>query len=684
MDINWLYILGLALAILYLLMGFDDFLWDFSALFLKFKTKKNKLNMSLVNDTPPKLIAIMIAAWQEDNVLGSVIENFIESTLYPSSMYHIFLGVYPNDKATLNVSRELSAAYCNVHTVINSLPGPTSKAQNINYVIHMIKNFEENRGWNFASFTVHDSEDVVHPYELKITNYLIGRQRAVQFPVFPLIELPRFRNFFKNLTTSTYADEFAENHFLTMVNRNNMGAFVPSAGTGFSLAREVIESFGDTEILPSNSLTEDYRLSLTLYEMGIPLYYVLERIPRVNEKYHIVYDYVSTRSMFPKTFQTAVRQKTRWIMGITMQTLNFREIFKKQLKFSGRYSLYKDQKAKIGNLVVFIGYPIFLYFLFSIFTELPAIYPKYSFSWYLSILVTVMMLERQIFRGISVYHIYGMRSVFFSCLFPPVLPIRIIWGNAINFTATLKSYRQKYCGSPKTTGKRKQKAVTKESAHWDKTEHTFLEKNILKRYHRKIGDILIERNLITPKQLSAALKDIHSQETPLPLGRYLLKRGELTEAQFLECLAQLTNHVFLQTDDFHEFYLSGSLSYDCGYTLEQLKKYRILPIMQKDGEAAIAVSEYSSKEALSGLLERNDTVVCFASSESILCGIKRLLRENDSTKKISPDSIIEELYLNNKIDMQQALLAKSLRISKKWDEKEVLLYMGLLKDGPSR
>lgn len=428
MDIDWLYLLGLILALLYLLMGFDDFIWDFSALFLKLKTRKSKFSMSLVNGTPPKLIAVMIAAWHEDNVLGSVIENFIESTLYPTSMYHIFLGVYPNDEATRNVAEKLSAAYSNVHTIINILPGPTSKAQNLNYVIQQIKAFEKNKGWQFASFTVHDSEDVVHPYELKITNYLIRQHKAIQFPVFPLTEMPGFHNFFKNLTSSTYVDEFAENHFLTMVNRNNMGAFVPSAGTGFSLAREVIESFKNTEILPNNSLTEDYRLSLTLYEMGIPLYYVLERIPRVNVKHRIIYDYVSTRSMFPKTFQTAVRQKTRWITGITMQTLRFREIFKKQLKFSGRYSLYKDQKAKIGNLVVFIGYPVFIYFLLSLFTDLPVIYPKYTFSWYLSIAVTVMMLERQIFRGVSVYHIYGMRSVFFSCLFPPLLPIRIIWG----------------------------------------------------------------------------------------------------------------------------------------------------------------------------------------------------------------------------------------------------------------
>ena len=40
---------------------------------------------------PPKLLAVAVAAWHEDNVLGDVIDNIVESTDYPKSMYHIFL-----------------------------------------------------------------------------------------------------------------------------------------------------------------------------------------------------------------------------------------------------------------------------------------------------------------------------------------------------------------------------------------------------------------------------------------------------------------------------------------------------------------------------------------------------------------------------------------------------------------
>ena len=229
---NVLLTIGFCVVMLYLLLGLDDFIWDIAGLFRRGSYRKQLLDLHKLDTTPPKLLALAIAAWHESNVLGAVIDNVIASVLYPKSMYHIFLGVYPNDPETIAVAQSLAERYPNVHVVINELPGPTSKAQNINYIYRQIKAYESARGWCFASLTIHDSEDVVHPYELKVTNYLLETHEAIQFPVFPLMPLPRFSNFFHNITAGTYADEFAENHFTTMVGRYSSGAFVPSAGTG--------------------------------------------------------------------------------------------------------------------------------------------------------------------------------------------------------------------------------------------------------------------------------------------------------------------------------------------------------------------------------------------------------------------------------------------------------------------
>lgn len=670
-----LYTIGLILAILYLLMGLDDFIWDITAIIRKPFQKSLRLDMNDVNAAPEKLIAVIIAAWKEENVLGEVIENFVRSAIYPTSMYHVFLGVYPNDGETLQIANEMADKYENVHVVVNHISGPTSKAQNINYVVHQIKKWENQMGWQFRTFTVHDSEDVIHPYELKVTSYLIDYHKAIQFPVFPLIQFPRVSNFFQNITTATYADEFAENHFLTMVNRSRMGAFVPSAGTGFSLTREVVDSFADGEILPRNSLTEDYRLSLTLYERNTPLHYVLEQIPRVSEQHKIANDFVSTKSMFPKTFKTAVRQKTRWITGITMQSVSMKEILTARgLKFAGRYSLYKDQKAKVGNLLAFIGYPVFIYFLISLFVDLPAIYPRYTLSWYLCLAVTIVMLERQLFRAVSIYQVYGLRSVFFACFFPPLLPLRVIWGNIINFTATIRSYRQKYFHIPRTKKRTKLASIqkTKPLVKWDKTEHAFLEKDILKRYHRKIGDIFIERNFITPKQLLAALQDIHRQNNEINVGSYLVLNGYISEEQLLICLAQLTDRVFLDARTIIAF----APVEDLPYSQDNLEKHKVLPILKKDNEMVVAVSEYTSKKAIDQLIEeQNKTVICFADLNSIIGGISRLSSEDSYTAQA--DTVIEQYYQQNKLTAQQALLARKAAISNCWDDKNTLQYMGL-------
>lgn len=88
-----------------------------------------KFPWKLLDNEISQLLAIIIAAWHEDNVIGDVIRNLIESTQYPRSMYHIFIGVYPNDEKTINVVKELSEEFPNVTelSTINLDPPPKRK-----------------------------------------------------------------------------------------------------------------------------------------------------------------------------------------------------------------------------------------------------------------------------------------------------------------------------------------------------------------------------------------------------------------------------------------------------------------------------------------------------------------------------------------------------------------------------
>lgn len=445
MPADVVYWIGFAVALAFIVFGADDLLWDVFALFRRVGRKK--VPLARINEKPPKMLAVVIAAWHEDAVIGEVIDNLVASAQYPRELYRVFLGVYPNDGATLAVARALEARHGGtVAVAVNSRPGPTSKADNINHTLSLIRGYERDHDVRFASVTIHDAEDVVHPNEFKMTSYFIDDYDALQFPVFPLIRMPRLRLFLKTLTTSTYADEFAEHHFRTMVMRDELG-FVPSAGTGFAVGRRVLDAFGEGELLPEDSLTEDYRLSLTLRMRGFRVHYVLERVPRVDAQGRAVWDYIATRSLFPSAFRAAVRQKARWVYGITMQSASLGDVFgKSALTFAERTFLYKDLKAKFANFVLLPGYAVFAYFLVQTLApqlDLPVMFPLFSPSWWMCVLLLFMMVERQVLRARALVSVYGWRSMAFSVLLPPLFPLRLLWGNLINLCATFRAWRQK-------------------------------------------------------------------------------------------------------------------------------------------------------------------------------------------------------------------------------------------------
>ena len=680
---NILLLIGLIIVVLYLLMGIDDFVWDIAGLFRRRSYKEQLLDLHKLDSTPPKLLAIAIAAWHEDNVLGDVIDNVLSSVLYPKSMYHIFLGVYPNDPATISVAESLAVRYPNVHVVINDMPGPTSKAQNINTIYRSIRQFEEEHGWRFASLSIHDSEDVVHPYEFKVTNYLLDTHKAIQFPVFPLMPMPRFSNFFRNITASTYADEFAENHFTTMVGRYSSGAFVPSAGTGFVLSHEVLDLLCDGDILPQDSLTEDYRVSLTLYEKGIQLYYVLEQIPRVGNDNRVHWDFIATRSMFPNTFKTAVRQKSRWILGITMQSFRFREIFASNgLPVSARYTLYKDSKAKIANLLAMVGYPLLVYFIVSLFVPLLPIYPIFSLSWWLSVFVTFMMLERQAFRISAIYRVYGLRSVFFGCLLPPLMPLRLIWGNIINLAATLRAYRQynaaRRGGAKRQTRKEKQTAPAEASASkklaWSKTDHQFLSKLALQRYQRNLGDILLEKGYLSIRELSSAL--LRAALSRQKIGVYLREHGLLTEEQLLDALSAVKHIPFVKAADLSDY---APWHYAGQFEESLLRSQLVLPLLKTKEGFVIAFCDQSPNDAQTAL--RTDCGcpirAVFASQQTIETGLNQMFHNSENAEQAK--SLADKLYDTGAITEEQLLLFHSYRHRTDMSERDLLQQMGLVR-----
>jgi adsorption protein B len=671
-----LYIMGYILVVLYILFGFDDFIWDIITLFRKRGYKKNHIELSELESSPPKMLAVMIGAWHESNVIKNVVENLIASTNYPISMYHVFVGVYPNDSATIRQVEILEKEFSNVHMVINDKKGPTSKAQNLNYVIRQIKKYESANHISFASFTIHDSEDVIHPYELLMTNYMIDKHDAIQFPVFPIISMPKFKNFFKNITTCTYADEFAENHFSTLVGRYVTGAFVPSAGTGFALSRKTILSFGDEDVLPANSQTEDYKLSLILYEKGIQMHYILEKIPRVTHNFKIKYDYITTRSLFPNTYKSAIKQKTRWIYGITMQSARLRDVlFNNNLSVAGRYSLYKDLKAKYGNLIIFFGYIIMIYWIASFFMNLPPVYVKGTVPYYLCFIVTGMMILRQFYRAIAITNVYGFRSMFFACLFPPLFPIRLIYGNIINFVSTVKAYEQKYFFEE--TKKRKEKNKDKDKREgeykktrvikWAHTDHEFLDFEILKRYHRNLGDTLLMKGYVDPDTLLDSLTS--ALELHQRIGTYLLNKKIINETQLMDALATTQHRVFIDNNTIKKIIHSKLIN------KKDIKFYEdnhVVPLLRREDTIIFGITN-DTVEDIKDILSKYYGVNVYTVyiTKTALNNALNHVYENDKFDYVT------KIYKDNRISSEQYVLILKYSILGKIKDEELINKLGI-------
>ncbi len=102
---------------------------------------------------------------------------------------------------------------------------------------------------------------------------------------------------------------------------------------------------------------------------------------------------------------------------------------------------------------------------------------------------------------------------------------RLLVGNFINFYATVMAI-QRFVNH-KLTGT---------VPAWGKTAHAWPSEDLLQKYRRKLGDLLLDQHLVTPEQLTAALR--LQQEKGGRLGDILVEMNLLTPEQLETHLQQ--------------------------------------------------------------------------------------------------------------------------------------------------
>src|SRR5262249_46565617 len=146
----------------FLIRGLDGLLLDARLLlFLWRNRKKPILSLQELRLAPEQWIALFVPAWQEDGVINKMAEYTARVILYEK--YDIFVGVYPNDPETNQCVDNLCAVNPRIHKVVVPHPGPTNKADCLNWIYRAMKLQEIPGVREYKIVALHDAAGVLHP-----------------------------------------------------------------------------------------------------------------------------------------------------------------------------------------------------------------------------------------------------------------------------------------------------------------------------------------------------------------------------------------------------------------------------------------------------------------------------------------------------------------------------------------
>jgi len=288
----------------------------------------------------PGFIALLVPAWDEAAVIASMLKATLSRLDYDN--YRIFVGHYRNDPAT--AAAIASVADPRIELVEVAADGPTTKADCLNYLYDALVAYELANDREAKAVVLHDAEDVVHRYELRVFDGMIDRAAVIQLPVLPLIDRH------SRWIGGHYCDEFAEAHIKELVVREAVGAAIPLAGVGCAIERRALSRLAamqDGKPFSGTSMTEDYEIGLKLGALGLKTMFV--RIPAEPGDSGVV----ASRGHFPASLGTAVRQKARWLGGIALSGWD-------RLGWEGgigeRWMRMRDRRGPLAALLLLAAY----------------------------------------------------------------------------------------------------------------------------------------------------------------------------------------------------------------------------------------------------------------------------------------------------------------------------------------
>jgi adsorption protein B len=510
------------LAVWVFASSLDDLILDASYVWFWFRSRggSGSRDSSALNTEAPQVrIAIVVPCWDEAAVIEDMLDHNIAAIDYTS--YEIWLGVYPNDHATRAKAESSAGRHVRVRYVVCPREGPTTKADCLNAIYQGLVEYERRTGKRYGIVLQHDAEDLIHPDSLRRIQQAARQYDMVQIPVFPL------ETGLSELTHGTYGDFFAEFHLKELRQRAAFGGFVPSAGVGTAYRRESLEALWEHNggrLFDDASLTEDYSIGLQLHKLGRSQ--TLLHAPAGPTSSNLTPRArgvpVATRAYFPNQVRQAIRQRARWVTGIALQSWQ---------KFGWRagrdqiYWLWRDRKGLLGHPVSLLANVVFAY---GVLRWLWAEHTGATWRlgilmtaqpWLLALLLinTVMILWRQVVRGVFVERVYGWKYAL-------TVPVRAPWANWIDCCATLTALW--------TFGIAQ---VRNRKLSWAKTAHSYPSRARRVALKPRLGEILVAAGRLTEHRLDQALSGRLSTER---IGEALVRQGVVSEPDVYQALSR--------------------------------------------------------------------------------------------------------------------------------------------------
>jgi adsorption protein B len=323
----------------------------------------------------------------------------------------------------------------------------------------------------------------------------------VQIPVLPL-PTPWW-----DVVHGVYCDEFAEFQLKDMPARQVMGSFIPSSGVGTGYTRAAMENMATSagnRVFEPECLTEDYENGMRLHALGCSQAFVPLR---ANARRAVI-----TREYFPRTLRAAIRQRTRWITGIALQSWE-------RHGWNGNaadvYWFWRDRKGLLGNPLSLASNLVFLY---GAATSLwaPVARLTHLLDRRVAVATLALLIYRTAIRIFCVGRMYGW-------VFAAGAPLRCVCANFINSVAGMRALVQFARAK-----------ILREPLVWLKTDHGYPSRAALLEHKRTLADILTSSGYLDQHRLRKALD---MKPADMNLGDYLVSQHVLSAEQLLHALS---------------------------------------------------------------------------------------------------------------------------------------------------